>query len=136
MGSATERDDPMSRQSPIRRHRFTTEVYFRMAEVGILADDVAHLNPTWPSFATTRPFSCRPLVEDRRRAEGSAVRCARVRECWVVDLVHERILVHTGPGRQGYSNVHSLARGEVVSTGALPGERWAVDDILGGPPAS
>jgi hypothetical protein len=30
----------MSRQSPIRRHRFTTEACFRMAEVGILAADV------------------------------------------------------------------------------------------------
>ena len=61
---------------------------------------------------------------------------AGVREYWVVDLVRERILVHTGPGRHGYSNVHSLARGEVVSTGALPGEQWAVDEILGRPATS
>lgn len=56
---------------------------------------------------------------------------AGVREYWVVDLVHERIVVHKEPGRQEYASVRSLTRREVVFTGALPGKEWTVDAILG-----
>jgi Uma2 family endonuclease len=203
MGSDTDRDDLMSRQAPIRRHRFTTEAYFRMAEVGILADDVrfelldgqiVEVSPPGTRHAAVVsrltalfvPAAARRVivrvqdpvlldnfsapqpdlavvryVEDfHERAHPSAedvllavevadsslridlVRKARlyavagVREYWVVDLGHERILVHTAPGRQGYANVRSIARGEVVSAAALPGQQWVVDEILGRPAAS
>lgn len=188
----------MSRQSPIRRHRFTTKAYFRMAEVGILADDVrfelldgeivevsppgyrhaavvsrltalfvpaaarraivrvqdplllSDFSAPQPDVAVVRYVEdfherAHPSAEDALLAVEVAdsslridvVRKARlyaaagVREYWVVDLVHERILLHSEPGRQGYANVRSFARGEAVSAGALPGQQWTVDEILG-----
>ena len=56
---------------------------------------------------------------------------AGVPEYWVVDLAHERLIVHTGPGPDGYDAIRSLSGPDVVTAAALPGAGFTVDDMLG-----
>ncbi|MGH7127499.1 MAG: Uma2 family endonuclease [Planctomycetaceae bacterium] len=56
---------------------------------------------------------------------------ARVPEYWVVDISRQRIVAHTQPEDQGYGSVRTLSPGEELSTPALPGGSWPVNEILG-----
>lgn len=56
---------------------------------------------------------------------------AAIPESWLVDLGKERIEVHTLPGADGYGNVDTLSRGDVVRSKVIPSLIIEVDDILG-----
>jgi hypothetical protein len=51
-------------------------------------------------------------------------------EAWVIDLVHNVLLVHTDPGPEGYRNVRMLRPGEQVAPAAFPDRPVAVDALL------
>jgi Uma2 family endonuclease len=65
-----------------------------------------------------------------RGAKARLYASAKVPEYWVVNLVEQRIEVHRRPRRGRYTQVESRARGEQVEVEALPGPRFAVEDIL------
>lgn len=58
---------------------------------------------------------------------------AGVPEYWIVDLAHERVVVHTVPGSQGYTSIRSLSGAQTLSAAALADSQWTVDDVLGAP---
>lgn len=53
-----------------------------------------------------------------------------VRECWIVDLIDDRILAHSDPTPTGYRTVRVGRRGEHIAFSAFPGEPLVVDEIL------
>ena len=55
---------------------------------------------------------------------------AGVVEAWVVDLLHDRMLVHRNPGPDGYRTVTTLGRGDSVTAASFPDHSLAVSDIL------
>ena len=57
-----------------------------------------------------------------------------VREVWLVDLVHDRIDVYTGPTPGGYRMTRRVERGATVAPTALPDLQLAVDRIIPGRP--
>jgi Uma2 family endonuclease len=61
---------------------------------------------------------------------------AGVREYWVVDLSRRRIVVHEHPEEERYASVQRLTNTDAVTTPALPGVSWTVDEILGRPSAT
>ena len=52
-------------------------------------------------------------------------------ELWVVDIPHDRLVVHRDPTRGGYASIRTLARGETISPLAFPDVAFTVDEILG-----
>src|SRR5260370_25316594 len=59
---------------------------------------------------------------------------AGIPEYWIVDLVHERLLVYAHPEDNGYASQRIAGRGESVAPSAFPDASIAVGDIL--PPSS
>jgi Uma2 family endonuclease len=58
---------------------------------------------------------------------------AGVRECWIVDLTSDAILVCRTPGRAGYDDVERAGRGTVLSVTGLEGVTVDVSEVLGEP---
>jgi Uma2 family endonuclease len=56
---------------------------------------------------------------------------AGIPEVWLVDVVADAISVYRGPGPDGYSDIVTVARGDIVRPLRLPGIALAVDEILG-----
>ena len=56
---------------------------------------------------------------------------AGVRECWIVDLTTDAVLVLRAPGPAGYEDVGRAGRADEVEVGGLAGVSVAVSDILG-----
>lgn len=54
-----------------------------------------------------------------------------VAEAWIVDLVHQRLLVYREPEATGYKVFRTLSRRETISPLAFPGRQVAVAEILG-----
>lgn len=54
-----------------------------------------------------------------------------VEEAWIVDLVHQRLLVYRVPEPTGYAVLPTLSRGESISPLAFPDRQVAVVEILG-----
>ena len=54
-----------------------------------------------------------------------------VAELWLVDLGSEQVEVYRRPGEEGYGEVRSLGRGEVVSPLSFPDLALGVDELLG-----
>lgn len=54
-----------------------------------------------------------------------------VREMWVVDIPHSRLIVARRPGPDGYDQITVVARGETVTPEAFPDLVLAAEDILG-----
>jgi len=52
-------------------------------------------------------------------------------ELWVVDIPHDRVLVHRGPTRTGYSDVKTVQRGETIAPLAFPDVTFTTDEMLG-----
>jgi Uma2 family endonuclease len=55
---------------------------------------------------------------------------AGVPEVWVVDLIHDKLLVHRDPGPDGYRTVTTLGRGDTVAPASFPDHALALADIL------
>ena len=56
---------------------------------------------------------------------------AGIPEAWLADLQNERVHVFTHPAPQGYRASRQLRRGERLTSQALPGVSFLVDDVLG-----
>jgi len=56
---------------------------------------------------------------------------AGIPEAWLVDLAADAISVHRGPGRDGYSDIVTVTRGETLRPFLLPEAAIAADEILG-----
>jgi Uma2 family endonuclease len=56
---------------------------------------------------------------------------AGVRECWVVDLASEVVIVMRSPASDGYRDVRVMGRGTVLDIEALDGVAIAVDELFG-----
>lgn len=56
---------------------------------------------------------------------------AGIIEAWLVDLVHEVVLVYTDPSPEGYAMVRTLRRGDSLCPVAFPDLQLAVTEILG-----
>jgi Uma2 family endonuclease len=54
-----------------------------------------------------------------------------IQELWVVDIPHDRLVVHREPTADGYASVRSVARGETISPLAFPDVTFTADEILG-----
>jgi Uma2 family endonuclease len=54
-----------------------------------------------------------------------------IQELWVVDIPHDRLVVHRGPTADGYASVQSLMRGERITPLAFPDVTFTADEILG-----
>ena len=54
-----------------------------------------------------------------------------VMELWVVDIPHDRVVVHRDPTPDGYGSVEIIARGATISPVAFPDVQFTVDEILG-----
>lgn len=70
------------------------------------------------------------LVFDRRKKIPLYAR-AGVSEAWIVDVNGETIEVYRDPGPDGYRDVRSYHRGDVISLLAFPDLTIPVDEILG-----
>lgn len=53
-----------------------------------------------------------------------------VREVWIVDLAHDAVEVHRGPGPRGYASSQPVGPGGTLSPEAVPEIVLAVDDAL------
>ena len=60
---------------------------------------------------------------------------AGVGECWIVDLLHDEVLVMRNPGASGYEDVRAARAGKQVDMEALHGVTLDVAEILDRPPA-
>jgi Uma2 family endonuclease len=67
---------------------------------------------------------------DRGR-KAAAYSRSGIDEYWIVDLVHEEVLVMRHPGPEGYGSVESYRRGQAPSPRALPHVVVPVADVLG-----
>jgi Uma2 family endonuclease len=70
------------------------------------------------------------LAYDRDR-KAPYYAAAGVRECWIVDIEGDQILVMRSPTDRGYADVSTLGRGDSVGVEALSDVSLAVTDILG-----
>lgn len=57
---------------------------------------------------------------------------SNIAEVWLVDLTEGRVEVCRQPFPQGYRNVRTFRRGEVVAPLAIPDAAVAIGDVLGG----
>jgi Uma2 family endonuclease len=69
------------------------------------------------------------LSFDRRRKAPLYAKYG-VAEYWIVDLVHDLLLVHREPGAEGYGSVVTLRRGDRVTLAAFPDLPIEVDELL------
>ena len=94
------------------------------------ADGYRRSHPTPQEILLLIEVSDTTLAYDRDR---KAIYYANtgVRECWIVDLAGDQVLVLRAPGAAGYGDVCARHRGEQVDVEALAGVELAVADILG-----
>lgn len=65
------------------------------------------------------------------RAKSKRYAAAGIPECWIVELVAERVAVLSVPGPDGYSVERTAARGATLPVGGLAGVFLGVDQVLG-----
>ncbi|HEX3466364.1 MAG TPA: Uma2 family endonuclease [Candidatus Elarobacter sp.] len=98
--------------------------------IGVVGDDkywTAHPTPDDALLVVEVPKST--LAFDRGKKLRAYARC-RVREYWIVDLVHERVEVYRKPRGQRYTKHQTVERGGTVAPDTFPDAVLAVDEIL------
>jgi Uma2 family endonuclease len=70
-------------------------------------------------------------VEKDRRAKIPAYALAGIPETWLIDLVEDRIEVHSNPYNGVYQEVRIIQRGQKVISKSLPQLKLKADEILG-----
>jgi len=70
-------------------------------------------------------------VEKDRRAEIPSYSLAGIPETWLIDLVEDRIEVHSKPYNGIYQEVRIIQRGQKVVSNCLPQLKLKADEILG-----
>jgi Uma2 family endonuclease len=101
-----------------------------LAVLAARADDyvLAHAEPS--EILLLIEVSETTLAYDRDR-KAPYYAGAGVRECWIVDLTSDSILVCRAPGRAGYEDVQTVGRGDVLSVPGVDGLTLDVAAILG-----
>ena len=94
------------------------------------SDGYRQSHPTPAEILLLVEVSDTTLVYDRDRKAPYYAR-AGVRECWIVDLAGDQILVMRSPGPAGYGDVRALHRGERLHIEAMAGVELEAADILG-----
>jgi Uma2 family endonuclease len=111
----------------------------RLGEADEPYPDVVGARPRQDRYRTERPTAADILllmeVSDatlRYDLTQKAPMYARagVAEVWVVDLLHDKLLVHRDPGPDGYRTVTTLGPGDTVAPASFPDHTPAVADIL------
>lgn len=95
----------------------------------------ARANPRPDDALLVVEVSKTTLRFDRTRKLAAYAR-RRAAECWIVDLVHDRIEVYREPHGEGYRQHLTAERGESIAPAAFPDDAIAVDDILPPPEPS
>ena len=101
--------------------------------------DVALLAPRADFYASGLPGAADVLLlveaADRSARYDREVKLPRygqagIREVWLVDLEHDRLLAYRDPASDGYQVVQTVRRGETLTPLSFPDRPVAVDDIL------
>ncbi len=102
--------------------------------------DLALLKPQADFYASAHPTPADALViievadstvETDRRNKIPTYAFAAVREVWLIDLVNDRIEVHSNPFKGVYQEVRIIQRGQNVISPSLPQLKLKADEILG-----
>lgn len=102
--------------------------------------DLALLKPRDDFYASAHPTPADALViievadstvENDRRNKIPAYAFAGVREVWLIDLVNDRIEVHSNPFKGVYQEVRIIQRGQNVISPSLPQLKLKADEVLG-----
>ncbi|TVR60400.1 MAG: Uma2 family endonuclease [Gemmatimonadales bacterium] len=111
----------------------------RLSQISEPEPDVAILRPRPDQYADAHPGPGEVLliieVADTTLDLDRGVKAllyagAGIAEYWLVDLPGERVEVRREPGEEGYGEVTTHQRGEVLRPLGLPGAEVAVDAIL------
>lgn len=70
-------------------------------------------------------------VENDRRAKIPAYALAGIPEAWLIDLVNDRIEVHSNPYNGVYQEVRIIQRGQKIISASLPQLKLSAEEILG-----
>src|SRR5262249_28356570 len=70
-------------------------------------------------------------VENDRRAKIPNYALAGILEAWLIDLVNDRIEVHSNPYNGVYQEVRIIQRGQKVISNSLPHLKLKADEVLG-----
>jgi Uma2 family endonuclease len=102
--------------------------------------DIAVLVPRADKYARSHPSPAETLlvieVSDSSLAFDRDLKARRyasvgVLECWIVDLIHEEVLVMRRPATSGYRDVRAARVGDRIGPEALDGLDLEVAEILG-----
>ena len=102
--------------------------------------DLALLNPRDDFYAGAHPTSvdvqlvievADSTVETDRRNKIPMYAFAGIREFWLVDLVNDRIEVHSNPFKGVYQEVRIVQRGQKIISPTLPQLKLKADEVLG-----
>ena len=102
--------------------------------------DLALLKPRADFYASAHPTPADALViievadstvETDRRNKIPTYAYAGVREVWLIDLINDRIEVHSNPFKGVYQEVRIIQRGQNVISQSLPFLKLKADDVLG-----
>ena len=69
------------------------------------------------------------LAYDRSKKAALYARSG-IAEFWIVDLVHEELIVHREPAGAWYGSIETYRRGDVIAPIAFPGDAFAVEELL------
>ena len=70
-------------------------------------------------------------VESDRRAKIPSYALAGIAEAWLIDLVEDRIEVHSNPYNGVYQEVRIVQRGQKIISNSLPQLKLKADEVLG-----
>ncbi len=102
--------------------------------------DMVLLKPRVDFYATSHPTPKDVLLvieiadstlETDRRLKIPAYAQAGIPEAWLIDLVNDRIEVHSKPLNGVYQEVRIILRGQKINSTALPKLRLKADEVLG-----
>ena len=102
--------------------------------------DLALLKPQADFYVSAHPAPADALViievadstvETDRRNKIPTYAFAGVREVWLIDLVNDRIEVHSNPFKGVYQEVRIVQRGQNVISQSLPYLKLKADEVLG-----
>jgi Uma2 family endonuclease len=102
--------------------------------------DLALLNPRDDFYVNAHPTPsdvqlvievADSTLESDRRGKIPTYAFAGIREVWLIDLVNDRVEVHSNPYKGVYQEVRIIQRGQKIVSPSLPQLKLKADDLLG-----